>query len=114
MSKRILKINQLIKRELSQILLQKIGFPRQILVTIIRVETSKDLSQSKAYISVIPKEQTLNVIKILTKQIYNIQQEINKCLRLRIIPKIKFIEEKKIDQVNRIEEILQEIKKADK
>ena len=114
MSERILKINQLIKQELSQILLRRNDFSRQVLVTIVGVETSKDLVQSKIYVSIIPKEQSSNIIRALKKQIYDIQQEINKRLKLRIIPKIRFIEEKRITPTNRVEEILQEIKKADK
>lgn len=114
MSERILKINQLIKQELSQLLLRRNDFPRQVLVTIVRVETSKDLAQSRVYVSIIPEEQALVIIKILRKQIYNIQQEINKRLKLRIVPKIKFIkEEKAIESGGRIEKILEEIKRGE-
>ena len=49
MSQRIQRINQLIKRELSQILLDEFDWeedgrrPKEILVTLTRVETSADL-----------------------------------------------------------------------
>ncbi len=39
MSKRIPQVNQLIKKELSQIILREIEFPVGVLVTLTRVET---------------------------------------------------------------------------
>ena len=43
MSQRILKVNQLIKKELSQIILKEAEFPKEVLVTLTRVETLPNL-----------------------------------------------------------------------
>ncbi len=114
MSNRIQRVNSLIKNELSQILLKEIDFPKDILVTITWVEVSRNLNQAKVYISVIPKEQFDRIFKVLNKGIYNLQQKLNKRLKMRPIPRIKFVKEEKVVEAARIEELLEEIKNEEK
>ena len=58
MAKRIPQVNELIQRELSQIVLREIEFPLDVLVTITRVAASQDLEYAKIYISVIPEQKS--------------------------------------------------------
>ena len=102
MPNRIQRVNSLIKNELSQIILKEIDFPKNTLITIIRVETSIDLRQAKVYISVIPEEQTTRVCEILKRGIYNLQQELNKRLNMRPIPRIKFQKEGEVKKAARV------------
>lgn len=121
MTKRILRLNQLLKKELSQIFLREVEFPYGVLVTITRVETSSDVREAKAYISVMvtekisPSKKSENgsdkVFQILNRQIYNIQQALNKRLKMRPVPLIRFVKESKTKEAGRIEEILERIKK---
>ena len=111
MSKRILQINELIQKELGQIILREIEFPKNTLVTITRIETSPDLNQTKVYVSCLPDNQGNMVLQILKRQSYHIQHELNKRLKIRIIPKIRFIKELKTMQAGRIGQILDKIKK---
>lgn len=113
-SKRIQQINQLIKKELGQILLREIEFPKDVLVTITRVETSADLNQAQIFISCLPAIQSEKILEILNRQIYNIQQKLNKKLKMKFIPKIEFREEKETREAGKIEEILEELKKEEK
>jgi ribosome-binding factor A len=110
-TKRILKINELLKRELSQLLLKEVEFPEDVFVTITRVETSVDLREAIVSISTMPSSEAGRVRQILNCCVYDLQQEINKKLRMRPIPKIIFREEKKVSQAARIEELLEKIKK---
>ena len=114
MSKRIQRVNQLIKKELGQILLREVEFPKDVLVTITRVETAVDLNEAKIFISCLPEIQSEKILAILNRQIYNIQQKLNKKLKMKFIPKIEFREEKKTKEAGRVEEILEELKKAEK
>lgn len=111
MTKRFQRVNQLIKKELSQILLREIEFPQGVLATVTRVESSSNLIQAKVFISCLPEEKASQVLRILNRQIYQLQQRINKRLRMRPIPKIEFVEEKKTKEAGRIEEILEGLKK---
>ena len=108
---RIKKINELIKRELGKIILRKNNFPKSILVTLTKVETSSDLSESKVFIFVIPKVKTEEVLGEIKHQIYTLQQFLNKRLRMRPVPKIKFVSEKELENAGKIEAILDKIKK---
>ncbi|MBZ9569845.1 30S ribosome-binding factor RbfA [Patescibacteria group bacterium] len=113
MSKRIQRVNQLIKKELGKILLREGNFPKETLVTLTRVETSVDLREAKVWISVFPENQTVEVTRGLKRRIYNLQQRINKTLKMRPVPKIKFLIETKSKEAARIEELLEKIKKSD-
>ncbi len=110
MSKRIPRVNQLIKKEISQILLREIEFPEDTLVTVTRVETSVDLNQAKVYLSCLSENKTTKVLQILDRKIYDLQQILNKRLRMRPIPRIKFVKEKETKEAGKIEEILEELK----
>jgi len=110
MSKRIQRVNALIKRELSQLLLKEIEFSQDVLVTITRVETSPNLIESNVWISVLPEEKLKRILEILNKNIYFLQQKLNQRLKMRPLPKIKFLGERKTSEASRIEEILEKLK----
>ena len=114
MSKRIQRVNQLIKKELGQILLREIEFPRDVLVTITRVETSVDLNQARVFLSCFPEDKTSQILEILHRQIYSIQQLLNRRLKMKFIPRIEFREERKTAEAGKIEELLEELKKGEK
>lgn len=106
---RILRVNQLIKRELSQIILKKFDFPKGVLATVTRVETSPNLINARAFVSVLPEEKAAQIMKVLNQRIYDIQQLLNKRLNMRPMPKIQFIEEKVTKEAGRIEELLEKV-----
>jgi len=109
-SKRIQRLNSLIKREISQIILREFDFPLDVLVTITRAETSPDLTDSGIWVSVFPESQIEKVMTILNKRIYFIQQKLNQRLRMRPIPKIRFLKEKLTSEAGKIEGILERLK----
>lgn len=114
MNKRISQINELIKRELSQILLREVDFPEKVLVTITDVKTSSNLFQVKVWISAIPKSDSEKILRILNKQIYFIQQILNKRLNMRPVPKIIFVQEKQSLEAARIGQALDKVKALEK
>lgn len=114
MAKRIPRVNQLIKKELSQIILREIEFPQDVLVTVTRVETSGNLIETKVYVSSMPSIKSKEIISLLNRNIYNLQQMLNRRLKMRPIPKIIFIEEKETQVAGRVEEILTKIKKQER
>jgi len=111
MKDRIQRINQLTKEELGKIIIKKVDFPKDVLVTITRVETLPDLTQAKVYISCFPEKMTLETLKILNRNLYFLQKSINQILTMKRVPKITFIREREIEKADRIEELLEEIKK---
>jgi ribosome-binding factor A len=114
MSRRIQRVNQLIKQEISRIILREIEGPKDTLITVTRVSSTSNLRESRVFISVIPEENKTKVFLFLNRKIYHLQQEINKRLKMKIVPKIIFVEEKMTASAARIEEILEGLKKKEK
>jgi ribosome-binding factor A len=77
MVKRIERVNQLIKKELSQIILREIDFPCNVLVTLTRTDTSPNLIETKVFVSTLPENRSQETLDILNKNVYMIQQALN-------------------------------------
>jgi ribosome-binding factor A len=90
MNNRILKINKLLKQEVGKIIFEEIDLEKEILATVIKVDTPDDLRYSKIFISVLPPEKTEEVFEKLNKNIWGIQQVLNKKLKMRQVPRIEF------------------------
>ena len=110
MSNRIQKVNSLLEHEIGKILLRDFAFSPEILVTLTRVETTSNLIEAKVFISVFPEIKSDGIIRALNKSVYDIQFKINRTLRMRPIPKIKFIKETEISKAARVEELLEKAK----
>lgn len=111
MNNRAKRVSRLIKRELSQLLLREVDFPESVLATITRVETSADLKQAKVYVSVMPEEKISEVIRILNHRIFEIQKEIDKRFTMKVVPKVDFKAERMTAEADRIEKLLEKVKK---
>jgi ribosome-binding factor A len=109
MNDRVQKVNQNIKKQVSEIIQRQQDFTNKAIVTVTRVDTSSNMIHSKVWISVIPDRYQTEVIKGLNKNIYDIQQQINKRLNMRPVPKIKFMAEEETKRAARVEEILKDI-----
>lgn len=114
MSKRIERVNSLIEKELGQIILREIELPKDILVTLTGVETSIDLANAKVYIAVLPSDRAGMVLGVLNKMIYGLQKILNKRLRMRPVPKIRFVEEEQNMEAAKIEGIIEGLKNEEK
>ncbi|MDP3883269.1 MAG: 30S ribosome-binding factor RbfA [Candidatus Staskawiczbacteria bacterium] len=110
MSNRVEKVNSLLQHEINNIFLKDLNFPDGILVTLTQVDCTSNLIEAKVYISVFPEENTENIMKILNKLIYGIQQKVNKRLKMRPIPKIIFVADKGVARAGRVEELLAQLK----
>jgi ribosome-binding factor A len=114
LSKRVERVNSLLEHELSKILLKDFDFSPEVLVTLTRVEATPNLIEAKVYVSVFPDEKADKIIETLNKGIYSIQQKINKLLKMRPVPKIRFVKEEQIAEAAKIEGILEKLKNEEK
>ena len=116
MSKRIQRLNQIIKKEVAQLILREIDWeeggwrPRDVLVTVTGAEVTPDLRESKVYVSAIPEENEEQVLALLNRKVFLLQKKIDKRLKMRPVPKISFVKEKRTVEAGRIEEILEKLK----
>jgi len=107
MTRRIEKVNSLLQKEISQILLKELDFGNT-LVTITGVETSRNLLESKILITVLPQEKEEEILRTLKDNIYDIQKMIDKKLNMRPVPKIHFEIDEGMKNFYRIDKISQE------
>ncbi len=105
MSERLNKVNGLIRDEMSKILLEEMHFDN-VFVTVLSANTSPTLEHSTVFVSVIPYNQKRNVLRQLKKDIYNLQQALNKHIIIRPVPKIRFEIDEGQEIASRIDEIL--------
>ncbi|MFC1789394.1 30S ribosome-binding factor RbfA [Patescibacteria group bacterium] len=114
MSKRTQRVNELIKREISKIILRNIECPLNVLITVTRVKTAANLRDASVFISVLPEKEFERIFGILNKEIYEIQGYLNRLLKMRPLPRIQFLPEKETREAGRIEDILVQLKKEKK
>jgi ribosome-binding factor A len=108
MRERISRINKLIKGKIAEIL-QKEIFIKNVLITVQGVDTSKDLKYTKIKVSIMPFGQSEKALKVLKKNISHLQKRIGEEIRIKFIPKIRFIIDRTEEKANRVEEILREL-----
>src|SRR3989344_465677 len=89
-SRRAQKLNELLKEVIGELLFRNIDIPRDMLITISRADTSSDLKNSTIYITVFPESKEKEVLTSIQKQIYLIQKTLNRTLRTKPVPKLRF------------------------
>lgn len=111
MTQRIDKINDLLRDNLSRIISRDLSLKTDVLVSIIKVDTSKDLRYARVFVSVFPEDQRDYAQKTLRKEMYRIQGLLNDALTLKILPRIEFIIDTTQQQVSRFEDLFDQIRK---
>lgn len=105
---RINKIDRLVQKEISNILLSQTRVIKNIIITVSEVRVSSDLSIAKVYVSVFPSEKGEEIIKNLNGNEKTIRYELGTKVRyqLRIIPELKFFLDESLDKLEHIDELL--------
>ena len=106
MSHRLERINELIKQEMGKIFLKEGDFEPGILVTIMAVETSKDLCHSNVVISIFPDSAAKKATEKLEQRIYFFQQQLNQKLKMHPVPKIRFAFNRVESESEKIERLI--------
>jgi ribosome-binding factor A len=110
MKHRLLRVNELLKRELSTILTREITF-EDLLVTINQVDVTPDLKSAHVYFSVLGKKGRASVLQKLEAHRTALQAELSRHVVLKHTPHLVFHFDDSIERGVRIIEILQEIEK---
>lgn len=110
MKERIVRVNELIKQEVAEIMLEDINFPAGTLVTVVAAKVSVDLRYADIIISVYPSGNKEEVLKVLNENIYAMQQVVNKKLSMRPVPKIRFRVDESAENVEKIERLIRQSK----
>ena len=126
---RIAKVNSLIQKELGPVLREYLDWQNG-LVTITKVDTSKDMKWAKIWISIFNNQSANSkksdspkydvamadkkIMDFLSKNIYDIQGEVNRHFQTKIIPRISFHLDTSPRYVEHIDELIREVHEEEK
>ena len=109
------KIEELLRRELSSIVLYELKDPRTGFVTLTRVELSEDQRSARVLLTVrgddSVTEQTLSTLNGARGYV---QALIAKRLDLRFTPVLTFEEDEEIEKARRLEQLIDQARKEDR
>ena len=111
MDNRIEKINSVMQKLLAELILKEFCVTRDIIISLTYIDTAENLTESKVFISTIPNDARKKVVNALNKEAYLFQKSLNKKLRIRPVPRIKFFEDEKPAQAEAVEKLLSDINK---
>ncbi len=111
MNKRIFKINELIKEEVSQILFKEIR--DDSFVTVSAVETTSDLRQATVWLRSLD-ESPEEWMSLLKEKERNIQTQLNKKLVLKHVPKLTYRLDHSGEYIDKLEKAFKKIKNDQK
>ena len=111
MSHRIQRINELMKKEMSLVISREIDDPRikRNMITITKVDTTKDLHHAKVYFICLDKMQSDEVIKSLNSSRGLFLAILKKRLTIRYIPTFNFIYDDSIEKTNEVLNTIREL-----
>ncbi len=117
MSRRIDRVEHLIKQEISLIFLYKLQDKFQDttfgFITITSVKVSPDLKTAKIYLSVFEKEKREFVLEKVKGVAGYIRTELASRIRIKFVPELKFFIDDTLDYVEKIEGLIKKIHEDD-
>ena len=108
MKHRMLRVNEVVKRELSGILAREISF-EGALVTINHVEVTSDLKSAHVFVSVLGSESSETVMNKLEEHRPAFQAELARRVTMKFTPHLLFHLDESVARGSRVVEILQQI-----
>ncbi len=108
MKHRLLRVNELLKRELSSLLVRELSF-ENLLVTVNQVDVTPDLKSAHVFISVLGSKGRKEVLPKLEASRASLQADLSKHVVLKFTPHLVFHLDDSIERGDRVLEILQEI-----
>lgn len=111
-SHRIEKVNALLQQLVGEIIHTHVHVYKPI-VTVSRVEASRDLKWAKVWISIVgagdEKSTDKIIMETLKKNLYDIQGEVNRRLEMKIVPRLQFFLDTAPRYVQHINDLLEQI-----
>lgn len=108
---RIARVNSLIQQIVGEQLHQYLD-EGPGLVTVSKVEASRDLKWAKVWISIVGGDDN-KIFKILEHHLYDIQGDLNRSVSMKIVPRLQFFLDTSPRYVQHIDELIREIHQED-
>jgi ribosome-binding factor A len=106
------RVGELLTEVIADVLREDIRDPRVTAVTITAAKVTKDLRQARIYFTILggASENKDSVLAGLKSALGFIRARIGKQLKLRFVPAIEFFYDDSVDEAERIEKLLRQIK----
>jgi ribosome-binding factor A len=112
-SHRLLRVRELLKREIGEAIRQEIPVQQAGLVSVTDVDVGGDLKNAKVYLSLLgTAEQKKTAFKLLNENRPRIQSLVAKTVVLKYTPKLKFLFDESVERGNRVVRIIEELEKT--
>jgi ribosome-binding factor A len=108
-SLRVIRVNALIRQHLAEIMERELSLKVGVLITIAKIDTSRDLRYTRMFISVFPEQETRYVSQTLKKELSQIQKSLYAKLSMKPLPKLSFEIDKTEQEADKIEKLLKDI-----
>ena len=111
-SNRIVRVNELLKRELGNLItLKNIAPSNSILVSVTEVKTTNDLRKALVFVSVFggDDDDANEVLQTLKKKRVEIQHDISQVVTLKYTPVLRFELDKRVAAGDRVFELLGDV-----
>lgn len=113
MSIKLERLGATFTEEISKIIKEEVKDPDIDFVTITSCNISSDLSYAKVYFTCLNDAKKEEIIKTLNKASGFIRKELCNKVEIRKMPEISFVYDNSIEYGNKIEKIIEEIKKEE-
>jgi ribosome-binding factor A len=106
------RVGELLTEVIADVLRKDIRDPRVTAVTITAAKVTKDLRQARIYFTILggASEDKDSVLAGLKSALGFIRARVGKQLKLRFVPAIEFFHDESVDEAERIEKLLRQVK----
>lgn len=103
------RVGELLQRELARLIQEELKDPRLGWVTVSHVTVSPDLKYAKVYVTVLAGQlATPEQIKILNGAAGFLRHGLSQRVRLRVMPRLRFMYDASIERGRRLEALIEE------
>lgn len=114
MSRRIERLNEQLKRELTEILRHDVRDPRIGLITVTEVRATSDLDQARVYVTSLGSdEERSQLMEGLRAASPFVRTELSRRLKVRRVPELHFEWDRALEHAQHIERLLREVLPAE-
>lgn len=109
MSKRLARLNEQLKRELSGLIRTEVRDPRVGIVTITGVDTARDLGSARIFVRAVHDDALPEMLEGLEAAAPFLRSKLGQLLHIRKVPELRFQPDRSLEGARRIEEVLAEV-----
>lgn len=107
---RIEKVNELLRDHISELLAKEVSLKAGVIATVVKTSVSPDLRRCTIFISAYPVQDAAYVLGTLRQEVYSLQGALNRRLRMRPLPRIRFELDTTEEEAQKVEDILKDLK----